>query len=132
MCTHIHVSCFIWSLFLVPTPSKLETDIRCENFLLGLKELRKNVFITVSFSSLEATPYKIVAVWPLASYLKPFKMNMTCQALMKKQGQTHKWHSLMDSCTWTCQCWPTCKDLFTSVLYRHRMLSRWPPRSDRW
>ena len=31
------------------------------------------------------------------------KMDKTCWALMMKQGQTHKRHPFMDSCTWKCQ-----------------------------
>ena len=37
--------------------------------------------------------------------------NKTCGTLLEKQGWTHKQSSLMNSCTWKCQCWPTSKDL---------------------
>ena len=36
---------------------------------------------------------------------------MTCGTVLEKQGQTHKRHSLMDSCTWMCHYWSTSKDL---------------------
>ena len=41
--------------------------------------------------------------WPLTSHLKshPSKMNKTCDTLVEKQGQTHKWRSSMDPYTVT-------------------------------
>ena len=41
----------------------------------------------------------------------PNKTNKTCKTLLEKQGQTHKWCSLMDPFTQMCQCWPTNKNL---------------------
>ena len=50
---------------------------------------------------LDTTSNKIAAVCPSLSPLinHPSKMNMTCGALLEKQGQTHKRCSFMDSCT---------------------------------
>ena len=64
---------------------------------------------------LEATPHKTVVVRPPTSHLEnhPNKTNKICGALLKKQGRTHKWHSLMDLFTWTCQCWLISKNLHT-------------------
>ena len=50
----------------------------------------------------------------------PSKTNKTCRTLQEKQGQTHKWRSSMDHYTWTCQCWPTSNNLFTSAVCGHR------------
>ena len=47
---------------------------------------------------------------PLISQTIQIKQ-MICWALLEKQGWTHQWHSLMDSCSWTCQCCPTSKNL---------------------
>ena len=70
-------------------------------------ELHKNV--TCCFKQI-LTEKKNISSRPLTSHLTnyPNKMNMTCCA---REGQTHKWHSLMDSYTWT-QCSPTRKDLY--------------------
>ena len=60
------------------------------------------------------------------------KKNKTRRALLEKQGRTHKRRSLMDACTWMCQCWPTSKDWLTLVLSGHKILHRRPARSDWW
>ena len=60
-------------------------------------ELLKNA--TYCFEQiLEATPYKIVAVWPLISHLTshPGKMNKICEVLLEKQGQIYKQPCSMD------------------------------------
>ena len=60
--------------------------------------------------------FKTATLQPLSSHLTnpPSKTNKTsCWALMQKKRQTHKKRSLMDSYTWTHQCWPTSKDLRT-------------------
>ena len=61
----------------------------------------------------KATSQKTAVVWPLTSYLTNHlsKMNMTCWALLRKQGWTHKQHSLMDSSPFTHQHWSTIKNL---------------------
>ena len=44
-----------------------------------------------------------------------------------------KWHSPMDSYTWTHQCWPTSKSIYSSALYGNGMLScqeRWLIKTD--
>ena len=43
---------------------------------------------------------------------KTSKTNKTYWILLKKQGQTHKRHSPVDSNTWTHQCWQTNKKLY--------------------
>ena len=54
----------------------------------------------------EATPHKTAVALPLTSYHKnhPSKTKKTSRTLLKKQGQTHKWCSLMSSCIWMRQC----------------------------
>ena len=37
-------------------------------------------------------------------------MNLICGTLLEKQRQNHKWHSLIDSFTWSCDCWLTSKN----------------------
>ena len=70
---------------------------------------------------LEAWSHKATAVRPLTSHLKihPNKMKKTCGTPLEKQGRTHKWRPSMDPYIWTCQCWPTSKNL--STLCGHRM-----------
>ena len=67
---------------------------------------------------LEVTFHETAAVRPSTSYLTnhPNKTNKACRTLLKKQGLTHKWPSSVDPCTWTCQCWPTKKNLPTTAL----------------
>ena len=59
-------------------------------------------------------PSKITVVQPFISYLAnyPSKMNKTCWAQLEKKGQTHKSCSIMESCTWVCQCWLTNKESY--------------------
>ena len=47
------------------------------------------------------------------------------------QGQTHKRSSSAGSLTWTHQCWPTNKDLYSSTPCGHLIPSRGPALSDR-
>ena len=62
---------------------------------------------------LEATTHKTASVLPLTSHFinNPNKMNMTCKALLKKQGRTHKWcfsmkpYIYMHQCCLTSQEW---------------------------
>ena len=56
---------------------------------------------------------------PSQNYL--IKTNKTCEALLEKHGRAHKWRSSIDSYTWTCQCYSTSKNVFTSALCRHWM-----------
>ena len=81
---------------------------------------------------LEAKPHKTAATQSLASYLTNHSLNTnkTCRVLLKKQRWTHKWHFLMGSSTWTCQCWSTSKDLLKSPLCWHKMQSRRPSRTN--
>ena len=60
---------------------------------------------------LEAAPYKTSAVQPLTSHLTndSSKTRKAYWPLLRKQEQTHKLHSLMDSYTRTYQYWPTRK-----------------------
>ena len=72
---------------------------------------------------------------PLTSHLThhPSKTSKTCGTLLEMQGRTHKWRSSMDPYTWTCQCWPISKNLFTSALCRDKMLFGGPAaESDGW
>ena len=80
-------------------------------------ELHKNAICSFE-QILEATPYKIAALRPLTSYPTnhPSKISKTCWT---SQDQ----HSPMDSYIWTHQCWLICKNLHTSDLCRHWMLS---------
>ena len=80
---------------------------------------------------LEAAPHKTATVWSPTSYLTNHlsKTNKTCETLLEKQRQTHKWRFLMDSYTYTVL---TSKDLLTSTLCRHRMQPRGSARSDGW
>ena len=64
----------------------------------------------------DSSTQKTANVWPLTPphtppHLANHPSNKTCWALLKKQGRTHKWHSPMDSYTWTHQYWPTNKNL---------------------
>ena len=43
-----------------------------------------------------------------------YLVNKTCKTLLEKQRGTLKWCSSMDHYTWSCLCWPTSKNLFTS------------------
>ena len=36
--------------------------------------------------------------------------DLICPYIFEIKTQTHKQHSLFDSCKWTCQCWPTSKN----------------------
>ena len=74
---------------------------------------------------LEAAPYKTAAIRPLTSYLTNHatKISTTSWSLLVKQEQTHKWHSPMDSSTWTHQYCPTNKSLHSSALCEHRIES---------
>ena len=47
------------------------------------------------------------------SFHKPSILDM-----LENQGPTHKWRFPIDSDIWKHQCWPTCKELHTSVLCR--------------
>ena len=69
----------------------------------------------------EVASHKTAAVWPHTFHLKthPGKMNKTCGALLEKQWWTYKQRSSMNSFRLSCQCWPTNKDLLTSVLWGH-------------
>ena len=62
---------------------------------------------------LEGITHKTTAVWPLTANLTNHlnKANKTCETLLEKQELTHKRRSLMDSYTWTHQCWSTSKYL---------------------
>ena len=51
--------------------------------------------------------------------------------LLEKQGRTDEWLSLTDLFRWTCQCWPTDKNLPTTALYGRKMSWR-PAGSDGW
>ena len=64
---------------------------------------------------LRETPHKTAAIRPPASHLTnhPNKTSKTCLVSLEKQGLTHKCHSLLDVCIWTCQCWLT--NNFSSV-----------------
>ena len=61
----------------------------------------------------------------MATYLlslKPSKkMNKTCRTLLEKQQQSNKGCSSMNSYIWTCQCWPTSKNLSASAQCKHSM-----------
>ena len=66
---------------------------------------------------------------------KSLMLNNECQSIYLengKQGQIHKWHSLMDHFAWTCQCWPTSKNLPTTALHRHRIEFGKLVGSDEW
>ena len=75
-------------------------------------ELQKNATCCLE-QILEATPHKTAAVQSSACHFPNHsrKTNKTYGALLKKQGQTHKRLSLMDSYTWTCHCALTSRDL---------------------
>ena len=60
----------------------------------------------------------------------PSMANTTWWTLLEKQGPIQKWHSSMAPYTWTCLCWPTSKNLFTSALCGHRRYFGRPTRSD--
>ena len=64
------------------------------------RELYKNVTSYIEQIQ-EATSYEMTAVRPLISYLEshPSKMKEICGTLLEKQGETHKWRSLMDPYT---------------------------------
>ena len=84
---------------------------------------------------LEAAPDKIAAVWTLIFHFinYPSKMNKTCWILLKKYGQTPKQCSLINFYIWTCQYWPISKDLQTTILCWHSMLTcleRWTTGTD--
>ena len=67
---------------------------------------------------LQVAPGNIAAIWPLTYHLTSHanKMNKICGSLLeKKYERTHKQHLLTDPDTWTRQCWPTSKDLFTKL-----------------
>ena len=74
---------------------------------------------------LEAAPHKTATVRPLIPYLTnhPNKLSKTCWTLLVKWRQTLKRRSIMDSYTWTHQCWSTSKNLHSSVLFGHYMRS---------
>ena len=75
---------------------------------------------------------KIIIVRPLVSHFKNHssQMNKTCWALLEKQTRIQNQGSPGDSHRWTHQCWPTNKDIFTSVLCQHEMPSRRPTKSN--
>ena len=77
---------------------------------------------------LEATPHETTVVRPLTSHLKNHssKINKICRALLEKQDWIHKWCFSMDPYTWTCQCWLTSTNIFTSALWGHRSLEYLP------
>ena len=63
--------------------------------------------------TLGATPEETIAVRPLSSHLTSYssKTNKPCGKLLERQGRTHKQCSLMESFIWSCQYWPTSKNL---------------------
>ena len=85
-------------------------------------ELQKNVRSYVE-QIIDGTTHGTIAVQPLTNHLKKHqsKTNETCRTLLKKQGHTHKRCSSMNPFIWTCQGWPTSKNLFTLALCEHRM-----------
>ena len=99
----------------LPSFSCIHTTFDCTTCMLtkymGIK-LHKNP-VHYSEQILEATPCKIVAVQPPTSYLTKHtsRMNKTCRAPLEKQRQGHKQCSVINSYTWTCQCWLTSKDI---------------------
>ena len=76
---------------------------------------------------LEATPSKIVTVWPLTSHIIDHS-NKTCWTLLEKQERTHKWRSSMNSCISTGQCWQASKHI-SSVRIQNCSIEDQP---DRW
>ena len=54
------------------------------------------------------------------------------RALLEKQRQTHKRHSLMGSCTRKWQCSSTSKNIQISLLFSHKTPTRRPTRSNAW
>ena len=90
------------------------------------KKLNRNytrLLRAILYKSWKQHPLETIAVQPLTSHLKnhPNQTNKTCGTLLEKQGRTHKWRSSMDPFTWTCQSWPTNKNLFTSALFGHKL-----------
>ena len=75
---------------------------------------------------LEATLHNTTVARPLTSHLPnhPSKSNKTWWAFLKQQGQTQERRFLLDSFTWTNQCWLTNKDLLTSALCGYWLRSR--------
>ena len=79
---------------------------------------------------LETTPNKTPTPTPHLNYLS--KIDKTCWILLERQRQSCERHSPVDSYTWTHHCWPISKDLRSSALCRHWMLSRGPTKSEGW
>ena len=110
----------------------LHSEISMRVDMKGLVyELHKNAACFFE-QILEAAPQKTVTIWLFTSHLINYlsKTSKTCWALLKKQGQTHKWHSLMGYYTWTYQHWSTSKNLLSSALCRHWMLFRGHAKSS--
>ena len=61
------------------------------------RQLHKNAASNLE-QVLAATPHKTPTVRPPASYHENYSSwaNKTCRTLLEKQGQTHKWYTLMD------------------------------------
>ena len=139
--SHLNDHIKIWSLWLNKTG--ILTSCSCVsttvwkhhlyfNKTLGGGELYMN---SVCFFEqiLEAVPYKTAVVQSLTSHLSnhPNKTNKTCWALLEKLEQIYKHYSLMDSYTWTHECWSTRRILHSSSLCRHWMPSRGPAKRDK-
>ena len=87
----------------------------CPNFCMDApwgEKVNKNytrILRAVLNKSWKQHSLKTAAVRPLTYSLTnhPRKTNKTCSTVLRKQGQTRNRRSLMDSDTWTHQCWST-------------------------
>ena len=78
---------------------------------------------TPQYSSCTAPP-----TGHLTNYLS--KTNKTCETLLKKQAQTFKGRSHLDSCPLICKCWPTSSSVWTHDAALKNFQEQWMIRMD--
>ena len=84
-------------------------------------QLHKNA--TRCFEQIQlTTPHKIAAVWLLTAHLKVRQTRHVGHCSWSKDKLISD--VILNTCK--CQCWPSSKNLYTSALSRHGVLSRGP------
>ena len=86
------------------------------------RQLHKNAASNLE-QILAATHHKTPTVQPPASHHENYssETNQTCRTLLEKQGQTHKWCTLMDPHTWPSKSRTTSTNMHSATMWGYGM-----------
>ena len=111
--------------------------IHNENISLNIRNLQLIIvnYIKDTMCCFWIDPHSCTLIQQLYGHLPPISLTIQIRwarhaGHYERSKNTHKWCAPIWSYTWTHQCWLTCRNLHSSALWWHWMLSREPNNND--